>query len=332
MQRVLFIAKKGQNYSDNYGYTHVSSGLRNSARFVVDMLRANHVDVRFVQVVDNNDIDREVHQFRPDTVIIEALWVVPEKFTVLRKLHPNVKWVVRVHSEIPFLAQEGIAVQWIFDYLRQRNVWVGFNSLRALQDFENLTYSSKLAYLPNFFPLSDPVQSVKKPTLDIGCFGAIRPLKNQLIQAVAAIRYADLMDKRLSFHVNGTRVERGEDVLKNLRALFKNTRHRLVEHTWMHHDRFQRLLGSMDASMCVSFTESFCIVAADSVSMGVPLVCSPEIRWASQFSYAEPTNVSSIVKGLFRVIVGKSLINRLNRHGLESYNRQSVQTWLKFLS
>jgi hypothetical protein len=333
MQRVLFLAKKGQTYSDNYGCTYFSSGLRNSAQFVVDMLKAHRVDVKFVQVVDNNDIDREVFQFRPDVVILEALWVVPEKFEVLRKLHPGVKWVVRIHSEIPFLAQEGVAIQWIFDYLRQPNVFVGFNSSRTLEDFDHLTYSDKLVYLPNYFPLGHPRKHFPpfRKSVDIGCFGAIRPLKNQLIQAVAAIRYAELMDKHLRFHINSSRVERGQDVLKNLRALFENTDHRLIEHKWLTHSNFVHLVAQMDVSMCVSFSESFCIVAADSVSAGVPLVCSPEIRWASQFSQVEPTSVQSIVRGLFRVTAGRSLVTPLNRRGLENYNRQSVTTWLKFL-
>ena len=73
----------------------------------------NHIVASFVQVVDNNDIDREIVKFQPTVVIIEAFWVVPDKFDILKILHPKVVLVVRNHSEIPFLANEGVAFEWL---------------------------------------------------------------------------------------------------------------------------------------------------------------------------------------------------------------------------
>ena len=331
-KRILFIAKKGQVYSDGYSCEYTSSGLLNSAKFVVDMLLDHDIDATLVQVIDNNEIDREVTKYRPDVVIIEALWVVPEKFEVLTKLHPSVQWVVRVHSEIPFLAQEGIAIQWIFDYLKQDGVYVGFNSHRALHNFLRVSWSNKLLYLPNYFPTQHQgTPKDKSPALHIGCFGAIRPLKNQLLQAMSAIRYADLVGKELKFHMNTARVEGGHEVLKNIRALFKETKHTLVEHGWLHHSRFQHLLARMDLSMCVSLSETFCLVAADSVSLGVPLVCSPEVRWSSRVSQADPTSMDSILDAMYRVGRLRRFTTILNRLGLKEYDQRSVEVWKEFL-
>jgi hypothetical protein len=332
MKSVLFITKKGQEYSDNYGIAYTSSGLLNSAKFVVDMLKAHGVDATLVNVVDNNDIDREVTKHNPDVVIIEALWVVPEKFQILTQLHPNVQWVVRIHSEVPFLAQEGVAIQWLFDYLKQDKVYVGFNSLRMLHDFMRVSWSDKLLYLPNYFPLQHHGRHKDKSSaLHIGCFGAIRPLKNQLLQAMSAIRYADLIGKELKFHMNTARVEGGQEVLKNIRALFKETNHTLVEHGWLHHSRFQHLLARMDLSMAVSFSETFCLVAADSVAVGIPLVCSPEVRWSSRVSQAHPNSMDSILDAMFRVSRLKCFSTFLNRLGLKEYDERSVEVWLQFL-
>src|ERR1700688_2506570 len=97
--KVLFVLKKS-GYGCNYNYG--TSGLLNSATFIVDMLNDSGVEAKLVIVNDNNDIDREVSNFQPDTVVIEALWVVPEKFDALKKLHPNVNWIVRIHSDLPF--------------------------------------------------------------------------------------------------------------------------------------------------------------------------------------------------------------------------------------
>ena len=112
--KILFILKIKQNYGATNDYSiGLSTGLYNSAQFMNEMLIDGGFDSQMVSVIDNNDIDREVTLHKPTHVIIEALWVVPSKFEVLCKLHPNVKWVIRLHSEIPFLANEGMAMDWI---------------------------------------------------------------------------------------------------------------------------------------------------------------------------------------------------------------------------
>ena len=103
-ERVLFICKIRSNF---YG---PSFGLINSCRFIANALEANGVEAKVVPVVDNSDIDREVHKFKPTHVFIEALWVVPSKFEELIPLHPKKKWFVRIHSKVPFLANEGMAM------------------------------------------------------------------------------------------------------------------------------------------------------------------------------------------------------------------------------
>ena len=100
---ILFILKKNAGY----GCYHGATGLHNSAKFVVDMFLDAGVDAALAEAIDNNCIDRLVAEYQPDTVIIEALWVVPEKFDVLMPLHPDVTWIVRNHSKFEFLANEG---------------------------------------------------------------------------------------------------------------------------------------------------------------------------------------------------------------------------------
>jgi len=330
---ILFVVKKGQHYSTNNGCSYAPTGLRNSAEFVVDMLIGLGVRAKLVQVIDNNDIDREVYNFKPDVVIIEALWVVPEKFTILKKLHPRVTWVVRIHSELPFLSQEGIAIEWIKKYAEQDKVFVGVNSDVALADMSHIVPLKKLLYPPNFYPteFTNSPNPTKNDTIEICSFGAIRPLKNQLIQAVAAIAYADILGKSLNFHINGSRVENGEGALKNIRALFKSGPHKLNEHDWLGHSDFKKLLSVMDVSLCVSFTESFCIVAADTVSVGTPLVCSPEVRWASQISKCDPTDLEDILSTIDRVLKYRFLSVLFNKIGLKAYSNSSVKFWKNYL-
>lgn len=325
--KVLFVLKKS-GYSCNYNYG--TSGLLNSSKFVVDMLNHNGVEAKLVVVNDNNDIDREVFNFRPDTVVIEALWVVPEKFDVLKKLHPNVKWIVRIHSDLPFLASDSIAMSWTFDYLK-RGVAVAFNDMRTFDNIKDISHDDGVLYLPNFYPANE-ISHEQTTDLNVGCFGAIRPLKNQLLQAVAAIEYANSVNRTLNFYVNGTRCEDGgSSVLKNLRSLFASTKHKLIEITWLDRAEFLRIMSKMNLAMCVSFTETFCIVAADAVSVGTPLICSSQVPWAVKSSIVPTTNVDAIVERIGDLLCEPDNNVKFNRMSLHKYSKHSRDIWLKTL-
>lgn len=328
--RVLFILKRNEAYG-TWCYSNRSSGLRHSAEFVSDMLNVEGHSSRVVVVTDNNDIDREVDRFRPDVVIIEALWVVPGKFDILKKLHPDVTWVVRVHSEIPFLANEGIAIEWLKGY-HDRGVLIAPNSFKTFEDFISLGLDP--VFLPNFYPgnaLKKKVYSPLDTSIHIGCFGAIRPLKNQLIQAVAALRYANENGLILYFHINATRIEdNGSSALRNLRALFTGP-HQLIEHSWATHDDFLTLLDAMDLAMSVSLSETFSIVTADAVSRRVPIVTSKEVVWADDRVKASCTNSLDITDRIgYSLKRSKSVVRRSLKQ-LREYSNESKEIWNKFL-
>ena len=335
-KKVLFILKKRQ--SSHTGYASVSSGLLNSARFVSDMLNKNGIESNLVEVKDNNCIDREVTKYRPTHVIIEALWVVPSKFEVLTKLHPNVQWIIRLHSDISFLANEGIAMEWIYEYLKYDNVKISANDWETNFNFELLT-NKQFVYLPNYYPVgffnTNQPKTFFRKVLNVGCFGAVRPLKNQLIQAVAAIDFADTYKKKLRFHINTQRIEgRGEPVLKNLRELFKNNpRHELIEHGWLSHGEFIDLVQRMDIGLQVSFSETFNIVSADFVNNNIPVVTSNEVDWVNPVFYANPSKVESIVSRMKRALFSSYFkLNFLNKLSLWYYSLKSEKVWTKYFS
>ena len=346
LPKILFILKLRHQYGETKTVLK-HSGLFNSATFVHDMLLESGYDSNLVQVVDNNEIDKHVTIHKPDVVIIEALWVVPEKFTVLRKLHPNVKWIIRLHSELPFLANEGIAMDWINKCIVQPNVFVSANSERAQRDLEQYLlarpdkqYVDKLIYLPNFYPTSKNVTGAKLfksgDVFNVGCFGAIRPMKNHLLQAAAAVQYAEARGLQCHFHINAGRVEaRGEEVLKNLRAFFEplQGKHVLVEHGWLNRDAFLAVVRNMDIGLQVSLSESFNIVSADFVSQDIPIVTSSEVSWMPRFFTAEPTDSESIVKAIDRTLFYDRhfIWTEWQWRALKKYVTQSKRVWLRTL-
>src|SRR6266480_210767 len=113
---------------EDYSYSSMPSGLLNSARMIQEMLRDElGYDTDIQQLPDSNAIDRYVTQFRPDVVVIEAYWVPPSKFADLTRLHPDVTWVVRNHSAIPFLSLEGVVIDWSLRYMDYPNVFLSCN-------------------------------------------------------------------------------------------------------------------------------------------------------------------------------------------------------------
>lgn len=312
--RVLFICKRRRGYwgpGEHYA-ADLSSGLSNSVAFLVDMLAGLGVAAKAVDVVDNNSIDREVTAFQATHVIIEALWVVPEKLDVLARLHPRVQWIVRTHSEAPFLSNEGIAAEWITGYLK-RGVEIMCNSTAAQMQLKAMATDvggaeSLISYGPNFYPFPGQAAVTPHPPVamgeaHIGCFGAIRPLKNHLAQAIAAISFANAQGLKLRFYVNGGRVEGGASpVLRNLRELFSASaggRHVLVEQDWLPHQRFlQNLSATTDIAMQVSFSETFNVVSADSAAVGLPVVGSAAIPWLGAYAQVSPGDVAEMETAL----------------------------------
>lgn len=323
----------------------MSTGLFNSAWYMHQMMLDNGFDSKIVVLPDNNGIDREVKQFNPTHVIIEALWVVPTKFSILTKLHPNVKWIIRLHSDTPFIANEGMAFDWIGDYLDFNNVSIAVNSPKIQNELIsfaenkldlNINIDEKIVYLPNYYPqIYKNKEFVRdKEWVDISCFGAMRPMKNHLIQALASIRFADYIGKKLRFHINVGRVEqRGDTVLQNLKSLFMHIHesgHQLINHEWMSKDKFLEVCSKMDIGLQVSFSETFNIVTADMITQGVPIIGSSEIPWLHEVYTANTTDSEDIALKLVWAYIYPNKNVELNQKLLYIYTQRTKDIWLNY--
>lgn len=322
---ILFLCKdRNQDYPD------AKYGLWNSASFVVSYLNQIGHNAKLISVVDGNSIDRIVTKFKPSLVILEALWVTPEKLKQLAKIHKSVEWVCRIHSKATFLANEGIAFEWINEYEKIPNVTISTNSEDFNYDLKSLGYTS--VYLPNLYQYKKvPTLVQNRSYIHIGCFGSLRPMKNHVNQAIAAIKFGNWLGIPIVFHINGNRFEqKGENVLKNLRALFAyNKIHMLREHDWMPHHKFLSLVAGMDYGLQCSLSESFNIVTADFVSQNVPIVTSSDI-YITKFLKAVPTEAESIYSALKWAYYGKFVgYHYLNKFIFNDYLKGAEDVWRK---
>jgi glycosyltransferase involved in cell wall biosynthesis len=313
-----------------------NNGLYNSAKFVVEMLNKENVSATLIQVFDSDSIDAAIKKYKPTIVVLEALWVEPKNLKYLQYLNPQVRFLIRIHSESAFLVQEVIAESWIKQYL-QMGISVGFNSYRTAQIMSNLYPDGSVLFSPDYFRVTkEPAPRIPNidvtTSIDIGCFGALRLLKNQLNQGIAAIQFGREVHRPINFHINTSfhGDTSGVAILANLRALFDGEDATLVEHPWHTEEEFTAILSSMDVVTQVSLSETFNLVAAEATNLRIPVVVSSEISWAGEESKAHPTSVKDITSKIAEAIENESLVHD-NIHGLRKYGKISKQIWLEFV-
>jgi len=342
----MFILKRREDFNPvKHSPKGLSTGLFNSATFMENMLNDMGVPANLEVAIDNNCIDRLVTHHKPTHVIIEALWVVPQKFEILSRLHPNVTWIIRLHSEMPFMAGEGMAMDWLGDYVTFKNIIIGVNAPRMLD--ETRTYlqikqgwtdeetNRRVIYMPNFYPQEMKKKQYNKDKywVDIACFGAVRPLKNHLVQAYAALKFAQKTNRQLRFHINMGRIEmKGDPVMHNLRGLFQHLAgrgHQLIGHEWTPREGFLELCSIMDIGLQCNFSETFNIVSADLISQGVPIVGSYEIPWATRWFNARPAESDEIADKLLLTHRFPKINIALNQRNLNKYTDNTRTVWAK---
>ena len=311
----------------------ITSGLYNSAKFVVDFL-SKEMDSKLVSVTDGNAIDKVVTEYNPDIVILEALWVSPLKLNELLKIerHKNRKWIIRIHSKAPFLANEGVALKWISEYTRIKGILIAPNTRELTRQLRYALPLGNFIYLPNVYQYDNFEDNShlndNSNFIDIGCFGAIRPMKNTFQQALASIEFAESKHKTLRFHINSSRIEQsGDNVVKNLKSLFEDSKHELVEHGWYHHKEFLSAVSKMDVGVQVSFSESFNIVTADFVAANIPIIAGEDIEWMPGFLKCKPTSHRDLVRRLKWVYNHRWISKTIQKIYLDIYNYKAKLIW-----
>jgi predicted RNA-binding protein len=192
-------------------------------------------------------------------------------------------------------------------------------------------------YLPNVITINHEKNNNHEEhnsnIINIGCFGALRLLKNPVFQALCAIKAADILGKTLHFHVTLAKIDGYDDehqiklnpVLKNLEELFANSRHVLVKHEWKENKEFQHLIKKMDIGMH--------IVTADFINNNKLILVSEAIEWMPRIFKTSTIDYNDVTgKIIFMYEYRHScILKKLMHRSLNNYNEKAKKMWLDFI-
>lgn len=330
-----------KNFAAHKGISHIGLGVTAATNSKV--LKRAGVWTEVLPVTNNIDVVRAIRAARDagqpfSHVIISAPWLSTFDLSSMVSAFPEIHFVVASHSNVGFLQADPNGVK----LLRQaaalslgfHNFSVAGNCLRFVRWFET-AYKSPAIYLPNLYALDEldrPAARWQGGVLRIGCFGAVRPLKNMMTAAAAALEIATRRQADLELWISGGRSEGGGDLVRRaVGEMFSGLTHaRLVDAPWRPWPEFRAIVRTMHLLLQVSYTESFNMVTADGAAEGVPSVVSDAIDWAPRSWRAPVDDASRIAAAALNLLRHPRIAVWLGRRALRAHNREGVEAWKHF--
>lgn len=314
------------------GFTTAKVLNKNGIETVVFPVRHN------VDIVHAIDRYNETHKRGLTHVVISAPWLSVFDLRRLIENFKDIQFVILSHSNVGFLQADPWGVFLLRQYHKlaekHDNLKVGGNSERFV-DWMLKAYSKDTVFLPNLYPVDD--EPIEKPvwdgvsTIKIGAFGAIRPEKNFMTAAAAAVAIQNGLGANVELHMSaGGEGERGY-TSSAIDQMCEDTGITVIRHAWDFWDRFIQLVASMDLMLQVSYTESFNLITADGISVGVPSVVSPAITWCPTSWKADPDDAIEVAE------IGIKLLTDAKERGkgikaLRKHNARSLHHWIEYLT
>jgi hypothetical protein len=273
-------------------------------------------------------------------IIVSApSWVQPDDFKELCIQYPDIEFVLLNHSGCCFLSIDKFGIRNIRQCadleLSLHNFRVSSNNKRVVNWFQR-GLNAKCLYLPNLYDTQsfiDPFPRNREHTgtLRIGSFGAGRPWKNQLAAAEAAVQMGRQLGVPMELYVNSKRPDGGERMIESRIELFDGLRDcKLIEVPWESWPRFRETCQHMHLLLQPSFDETFNVVTADGIAVGVPSVTSEAIEWTPKDWWCETCDPSSIVRVGMYLLHDKYAIEDGREH-LKQYVATGVEIWKDYL-
>lgn len=308
-------------------------------------LRARGVYTESVGVDNSEGIEKAIARSNnPDNplthVIIFAPWLPAHIITAMAFAHPALEFAITCHSNVGFLSSDARAFELVRQYLLVERSTPNFHlagNSNELSDWLRTVYRGVCWDLPNLYMLDGasldrPARAFSGDLLRIGCFGAVRTLKNTLSAGAAALEIARILNVDLEFFYSSHSIE-GENicVLNSLREMYAGVRGATLKDTpWEDWAKFRlSLVNHMDLGIQPSYTETFNLVVADFVAEGKASVVGHAIKWAPDEWKANVDEVSDIARIGINLLYNPTEPAR-GLKALTRHNENAFREWEKF--
>jgi len=334
--KTLILAYK--NFAAIANISHIGLGV--AALNTAKTLKANGRNAEVWPIISSGDLQaRLLARSDISHVVVSAPWIPVSEWASLLRNFPTIEFAVNCHSNVGFLQADPRGMELVQQYVDLEQASLNFkmsaNSGKGADWIRDM-YACPCICLPNLYWL-DGSERVDTPlwnggVLNIGAFGAQRPLKNLMSAAGAAGLIAANLSAQTQLWISSGRAEGGGDgVVRSVRAMMSRSSHlSLREQPWQSWPEFRDTVRKMHLLINVSYTESFNMVTADGIAEGVPSVVSPAIDWVPMYWQAPADHVGYIARvglHLLRYPVAK----KDGLAALKTHNKAGLMEWLSFL-
>lgn len=323
--------------SSSPGSHYKAGGLSTNALHTVGVLNSLGIEAHLVPVLNFTEIKKWMADHHPVShCVIEAVWVEPQEVRELAAKYPKTTFAIRAHSKMGFLQVEPEAItkmrRIIRDHWAHPNLWFSTNNEEFAKSLHEVY--GQVLYLPNLYDIksSPPRKYHNGKVLKIASFGATRLLKLHPNAALAALQISSRLNRPLEFYINTDKTPGGDSVRRTIKNMFADyPGAKLIELPWQNSDEFKETIASMDLVLQLSATETFCMVAADAVASGVPVIVGPAITWIPHTEKVDIDDTSDAAARGILAIKFNEWITYNQYVALSEYVHNAKNVWLEWL-
>lgn len=327
-----------KNFAANRNISHIGLGV--AAVNTAKVLRREGIQTNVWPILSAADLRARLTAQPAEHVIVSAPWIPTAELQSLATDFSETYFAVNCHSNVGFLQADPGGVKLVRETLdlemATHNVRLAGNSRRFCRWMED-TFGGRCHFLPNLYFLDTAPPRQRSfcggGAVRIGIFGAVRPLKNLMSAAGAALEISRNLRVPLELWLSAGRAEGGGetvmDAVKEMVSGLPNVK--LILKGWQSWPAFRQTVAHMHLLLQPSYTESFNMVTADGAAEGVASVVSEAIDWAPEDWKADVDDVLNIARVGRRLLCDTTAADDGVR-ALETYVADGVVAYRKYFT